>query len=145
MGMTIDLATTDEEILSCFPVMAELRPQYSEEAFLEMVRRLMIEQRFQLAYLSDGGIKSVAGIRIGEWLATGKYLEIEDFVTAEAERSRGYGVALLDWLFRHAAQNGCGLVRLVSAVSRVDAHRFYERAGMARAAYFFTKEVPGDA
>jgi len=78
---------------------------------------------------------------MGEWLPTGKYLEIEDLVTAEAARSRGYGKALLGWLCDYAARHGCEIVRLTSAVWRVDAHRFYERDGMTRAAYYFAKDV----
>lgn len=139
--MKIALATTDEEILACHPVMAELRPQYSEEDFLVKVRRLMADERFELAYLDDEGIRAVAGFRLGDWLATGKYLDIEDLVTAEAERSRGYGKTLLHWLFDYAEQNGCEIVRLVSATRRVDAHRFYEREGMAKVAWMFRKEL----
>jgi len=139
--MRIALATTDEEILACHPVMVELRPQYSSEQFLEKVRRLMDEERFELAYLDDDGIRSVAGIRMGDWLPTGKYLEIEDFVTVEAARSKGYGKALLHWVLDYAKQNGCENVHLVSATHRVDAHRFYEREGMPKVAWMFGKGV----
>jgi len=137
--MRIALATTDEEILACHPVMAELRPQYSSDEFLEKVRRLMTEERFELAYLDDDGIRSVAGIRMGDWLPTGKYLEIEDFVTAEAARSKGYGKALLHWVLDYAKQNGCENVHLVSATHRVDAHRCYEREGLPKVAWMFGK------
>lgn len=139
--MTIDLATTDEEILACYTVMAELRPQYSAEEFLSKVRRLMAEHGFELAYLDDDGIRAVAGIRMGDWLPTGKYLEVEDLVTAESARSKGYGKALLHWLFDYAKQNGCEIVKLVSATHRVDAHRFYEREGMPKTAWFFAARV----
>jgi GNAT superfamily N-acetyltransferase len=139
--MRIELATTDEEILACHPVMAELRPQYSSDEFLAKVRRLMAEERFQLAYLSDDGVRSVAGIRMGDWLPTGKYLEIEDLVTAEAARSKGYGQALLRWVCDYAKQNECEIVRLSSATHRVDAHRFYEREGMTKAAWLFARKV----
>lgn len=136
--MTIEFATTDEDILACYPVMAELRPHIAEADFVVTVRRLMREQRFQLAYVADDGIKSVAGVRIGEWLPMGKYLEIEDFVTAATARSRGYGGALLDWLLAYAGAQGCRHMHLVSAVRRVDAHRFYERQGMERQAHYFS-------
>ena len=139
--MKIALATTDEEILACYPVMAELRPQYSSEAFLDKVRRLIAEERYDLAYVDDGGIKSVAGIRMGDWLPTGKYLEVVDLVTAEAARSKGYGKALLHWLFDYAKQNRCEVVHLVSATHRVDAHRFYEREGMPKVAWMFAKRI----
>ena len=141
--MNIGLATTDAEILACWDVMVELRPQYGREQFLEKVRRLMAEERFQMAYVDDGGIKSVAGFRMGDWLPTGKYLEIEDLVTAEAARSRGYGKALLHWAFDYAKQHGCEVVHLVSATHRVDAHRFYEREGMPKTAWMFGKRVGG--
>jgi len=52
----VALATTDEEILACHPVMSELRPKYSRDEFLRKVRRLMTEHGFELAYLSDDGI-----------------------------------------------------------------------------------------
>jgi GNAT superfamily N-acetyltransferase len=139
--MRIDFATTDEDILACHPVMAELRPHYSQEGFLEKVLRLMAAHEFQLVYLWDDGIQSVAGIRMGEWLPTGKYLEIEDLVTAEASRSRGYGKALLHWVFDYAARNECEIVRLTSALHRVDAHRFYEGEGMTKAAWFLWIKV----
>jgi len=139
--MKIELAKTDADVLACYPVMAELRPQYSEQEFVEKVRRLTTEHGFQLAYLDDDGIKAVAGIRMGDWLPTGKYLEIEDLVTAEAARSKGYGKALLHWVIDYAKQNGCEIVKLVSATHRVDAHRFYEREGMPKTAWMFGVRV----
>jgi len=141
MSMRIALARTNEEILACYPVMAELRPHLAEAGFVETIRRLIREHGFELAYLDDDGIKSVAGLRRGEWLPTGKYLEIEDFVTAESARSHGYGAALLKWVFAYAIERGCGQVRLVSALHREDAHRFYEREGMEKGAYYFSMPV----
>ena len=37
-----------------------------------------------------------------EMLATGRTLYVDDLVTDEAQRSRGYGKAMLDWLQAHA-------------------------------------------
>ena len=142
--MTIDFATTDEDILACFPVMAELRPHLVKGRFVEAVRHLMRDQQYSLVRLSDDGIKAVAGIRIGEWLYSGKYLEIEEFVTTHDARSRGYGAAFFDWLLNHASAIGCQQLRLVSGVARSDAHRFYKRKGMIHEAQYFTINVPRD-
>ena len=141
MPVTIAFATTDPEIRACHPVMAELRPHLAPEEFVPTVRRLVAEQGYQLAYLADEGVKAVAGIRVGEWLPLGKYLEIEDLVTAEDARSRGYGGWLFDWLAAYAAEQGCRHVKLVSAVRRTDAHRFYERKGMEHTAKFFSLDL----
>jgi GNAT superfamily N-acetyltransferase len=123
-------AHTDAEIAACFPVMSQLRPAIAQSDFVGLVRHLAATSHFQLAYLDDGGIRAVAGYRVSEWLAGGRYLEIEDLVTAADARSAGHGGALFDWLVDVAGSHQCRQVRLVSHVRRVDAHRFYLRKGM---------------
>ncbi len=143
MPPSIDIASTDEQILACFPVLAELRPHLVEDDFVDTIRRLMREQHYRLVFLSDDGVKAVAGIRIGEWLPAGKYLEIEDLVITDEARSHGYGGALFDWLLDHAAQHQCHQMRLVSAVRRSEAHRFYKRKGMIHEAHYFSVNFTG--
>jgi GNAT superfamily N-acetyltransferase len=140
--MNITIAKSDAEIAACYPVMSGLRPHLSAGAFVSLVRRLGSLTGLELAFLSEQGeIKSVAGYRISEWLAGGKYLEIEDLVSRASERSKGYGGQLFDWLLSLAAQQGCRQVRLVSNVRREDAHRFYVRKGMSLEAYYFSVDV----
>jgi len=121
--------------------MSQLRPKIRREDFVARVLQLSAATGLCLAYLDDGGIKAVAGYRISDWLAGGRYLEIEDLVTADGERSKGYGGLLFDWIMDLAAREGCLQVRLVSNVRRVDAHRFYLRKGMSQEAYYFSKNV----
>jgi len=134
----IAIATTDAELAACYPVMAQLRPHVTCDDFVPLVRHLGTVAGLAMAYLDDDGVRAVAGLRISEWLAGGKYLEIEDLVTADGERSRGYGSALFDWIIDHARTNGCRQVRLVSHVRRVDAHRFYIRKGMTLEGNYFS-------
>lgn len=138
MNRRINVARSEQEISDCYSVMAELRPHVRPDEFLPMVKRLTEIAGFRLAYLTDGEIKAVAGFRISEWLAGGKYLEIEDLVAKSGERSKGYGGELFDWLVGHAGENDCLQVRLVSRTSRLDAHRFYLRKGMSLEAYYFS-------
>ena len=141
MNSRIIIALDDQQITACYPVMAELRPHITSGEFLPLVKRLNELTGFQLAYLIDGEIKAVAGFRISEWLAGGKYLDIEDLVAKSDERSKGYGGKLFDWLVEHAKKNNCQQVRLVSRVSRVDAHRFYVRKGMNLEAHYFSMNL----
>ena len=135
----IKIAETDEEIESCYPVMAQLRPHISREDFLPQVRRQMAASGFQLVYLvEDLQIKAVAGIRVAEWLARGLSLDLEDLVSSESERSKGFGGVLLDWIINHARERGCTEVRLVSHVTRYRAHQFYLKKGMILDAHFFS-------
>ena len=141
MNSRIAIARSEQEISSCYPVMAELRPHIHPDEFVPTVKRLAEVAGFRLAYLTDGEVKAVAGFRISEWLAGGKYLEVEDLVAKGGERSKGYGGELFDWLVARARENGCSQVRLVSRVSRTDAHRFYLRKGMKLEAHYFSMDV----
>lgn len=141
MNSTITIARSEREILDCYPVMTELRPHLERSEFLTIVQRLAKIAGFQLAYLTDGEIKAVAGFRISEWVHSGRYLEIEDLVALSGERSKGYGGKLFDWLVEHAKENDCRQVRLVSGVRRLDAHHFYLRKGMTLEAHYFSMNL----
>lgn len=141
MDERVRLAESAREILACYPVMAELRPHLRGDEFVTTVERLASTAGYRLAYLADGGVKAVAGFRISEWLAGGKYLEVEDLVAAAGERSKGYGGELFDWLVARAAESGCEHVRLVSRVTRSDAHRFYLNRRMKIEAYYFSRQL----
>ncbi len=91
MQPVIKIATSLEEIERCYPVLAELRPHLDADRFVETVQRLTRDVGFRLVYLTDGNIKAVAGYRVSEWLHSGRYLEIEDLVTSQAERSKAMG------------------------------------------------------
>ena len=137
--MTITFASTDDEINDCYDVMSQLRTHIAREDFLPRVRRQMEAFGFKLAYLKEGGrVRAVAGIRISEWLHRGKYLEIDDLVADDGERSKGYGGQLFDWIVDYARSEGCAHVRLLSGVQRFDAHRFYLRKRMNIEAHYFT-------
>ncbi|MBO9621575.1 MAG: GNAT family N-acetyltransferase [Sphingomonas sp.] len=138
MSRNISIALTDAQIAACFPVMRELRPHLEADTFVDHVRRLGSMSGFRLAYLEDGGVLCVAGLRAGEWLVEGRYLEIEDFVARADARSKGYGGELFDWIVDLAKAQGCAHLRLVSNTAREAAHRFYKRKGMTLSAYYFS-------
>lgn len=141
---TISIAKSATEIAGCFPVMAQLRPHLQREEFIARVQRQTTDG-YRLAYLNaDGNVKSVAGYRISENLAWGRFLYVDDLVTDAAARSLGYGKALLAWLTGHARQNGCAQLHLDSGMQRKDAHRFYLREGMDNAGFHFVTKLEHD-
>lgn len=137
----IFIAHDDDQIAACYPVLSQLRPHLEPGTFVRRIRGLQAASGFQLACLDDAGIRAVAGYRIGDWLHAGRYLEIEDLVTAADFRSRGHGGRLFDWLLDEASRQSCRQMRLLSGVKRIDAHRFYERKGMKVEAYYFSMGV----
>lgn len=137
----IKIAETKDEIRNCYEVMSELRPHLPEEEFTAQVLRQTENSNFRLVYLTDSEIKAVGGIRIAEWLAGGKNLEIEDLVSKTGERSKGYGGELFDWIVRYAKQENCREIKLVSHVKRYGAHRFYLNKRMNIIAHYFSLEL----
>lgn len=138
----IHLAETDAQILVCFPVMQALRPSLERDGFVARVRRQQADG-YRLAWLDGAGLPvAVAGFRIGENLAWGRHLYVDDLATLATHRSQGHGAALLAWLFRQAADLGCAELHLDSGLQRADAHRFYRREGMEITSHHFRAAVP---
>lgn len=139
---SIRVAESDEDLAACYPVMAQLRPHLAESEFVARVRR-QIAAGYRLAcLLENGSVIAVAGYRLGEDLAGGRFLYVDDLVTDAARRSRGWGSILLSWLKNEAQRNGCVVLDLDSGTQRTDAHRFYQREGMNLAGYHFISTLP---
>ncbi len=134
----IGRAITDSEILACYPVLCELRPDLVETTFVATVRRMEL-QGFRLASLAiDRDVQAVAGYRVVEMLRTGKMVEIDDLITSARARSRGCGKALLEWIATEARAENCSVLELNSGVQRADAHRFYFRERMHVLGFHFS-------
>jgi hypothetical protein len=143
--MPIALATTENEIARCFPVMAELRTQLSAEQFIQQVIRQQ-QAGYQLAFLEDAGeIRSLAGFRFMEMLAFGKLMYVDDLITTSWDRSKTYGGHLFDWLVEHARANGCVQLHLDSGVHRFSAHRFYLAKRMEITSHHFSLKLDSTA
>ena len=139
--MSIQIARNDPEIIACHSVMQELRPHIGADQFVLRVRR-QESQGFRLAYLTaDGNVVAVAGFRIGENLAWGRFLYVDDLVTASAYRSAGHGATMMAWLRCYAVENGCDQLHLDSGLQRVDAHRFYAREHVIATGYHFAENL----
>jgi GNAT superfamily N-acetyltransferase len=125
--------------------MRELRPHLSEAQFVRQVREQQ-EAGYQIAFIaSPGKPVAVAGYRIAQNLAWGRFLYVDDLVTLASERSKGYGAALLSWLEAQTQQAGCRQLHLDSGVEKVDAHRFYDREGMTLSCYHYRIDLSGNS
>jgi len=87
------------------------------------------------------GTVAVTGFRTGENFAWGRFLYVDDLVTLPTHRSKGYGAELLARLKEYAAKQGCLQLHLDSGIQRKEAHRFYEREGMAMAGLHFAVNI----
>ncbi len=136
--MQVRVAETDADVERCYPVMMQLRPHLTRESLVAQVKRQREREGYQLVYVEDEGqVRALAGFRFQEMLARGWHMYVDDLVTDEMGRSRGYGAFLMDWLVARAREEGCVNLDLDSGVQRFHAHRFYFRQRMTISAYHF--------
>lgn len=107
------------------------------------VRRQMAQGYQVLAGWVEGRVVAVAGFRLLENLAWGRFLYVDDLVTDSTERSKGYGDVLMRWLIQHARTLGCDELHLDSGVQRFDAHRFYLAQRMKISSHHFAIDLRG--
>ena len=87
-------------------------------------------------------VRGLAVWRVHENTAIGVHLYVDDLVTDAAQRSRGVGHVLMQWLEQRARELSCVALVLDSGTQRTRAHRFYFREGMVVVCFNFTKELP---
>ena len=120
-----------------WPVAQQLRPHLTEDTFVEQALR-QLSDGFSATALYDAGVaRAYAGWRVYENLVYGRHMYVDDLVTDQTVRSRGYGKSLLDWLKDEARRQGCAKLQLDSGTHRKDAHAFYLREGLRIEAFHF--------
>ncbi|WP_010632826.1 GNAT family N-acetyltransferase [Sporolactobacillus vineae] len=138
---TIKELRNKEEWLSAYPVMHQLRVRLDETAYLEFVAEASRTEEYHLfALVANGRIVSVTGFMPMTTLYYGKFVWVCDLVTDEAERSKGYGRKLLEFVQNWAADHHLETVALSSGLQRKEAHRFYqEKMDFDKVSYVFKK------
>lgn len=136
-------AETDAEIAACFPVMVQLRPHLADAA--ELVERVARQHRmagYRLLAARRGGVPiGLAGYRVEESLVNGRFVYVDDLVTAESERRNGIGARLLDAVAAEGRKLGIERLVLDTALNNVLGHRFYYRQGLLARALRFSRPI----
>ena len=132
------------ESLRAAAALLELRPHVgSPEAMAERIDAQRAAG-YRIVAAFDPGAQdaaAVAGFRIAENLAWGRFLYVDDLVTRASARGRGHADAVMAWVTEEAERAGCGELHLDSGVGadREDAHRFYFRHRLRITSYHFAR------
>ena len=138
---TIHIARDRTHVELCFPAMRQLRPHLDQSQFVDRVLRQMNEG-YLLGYVEQQGLAvAVGGFRYSDNLAWGRHMYIDDLVTLETQRSKGFGRVLFGWLIAQARAHGCEQLHLDSGVQRFGAHRFYLDQRMEITSHHFALDL----
>jgi GNAT superfamily N-acetyltransferase len=133
----VEVPPGDARLAAVYPVMHELRTELSEAEFHRLYEAGHEDGYRVAALFEEGQCLAAAGYRIATSFVSGRYLYVDDLVTAERCRSQGYGRRLNDYLVDVARRQGCKSIELDSNVRRHDAHRFYFRERYVITAFHF--------
>ena len=123
--MDVHLVKSETELPAIAEILLQLRPQYSQESLVEQIKKQQ-KSGYQLAYVkSNNNILCVAGFVVGEKIAWGKHIYIDDLVTNENHRSTGVGTFIINWFKNYCKELGCKQLHLDSGIQKFPAHRFY--------------------
>lgn len=121
---------TPNDIPKLIPVLKVLRPARTEEELAKLLK-ILFDEGYKLAFIGDENMAFAAiGFRIQTFLYSGKTLYIDDLVTLETHRKKGYGKLLLDFAKKYAKERNCETFSLDSGMLRKDAHRLYLKEGL---------------
>ena len=135
-----DEATITDWLTRTEPLHRTLRPDVPSD--YQAYLRLMFSEGAKMAVLHASGVpKALAIYRILHTTFNGRRFYVDDLVTVEHARGRGYGSTVLRWLEDQARANFCHTFSLDSGVQRAAAHRFYFRQGMSIMAFGFAKPI----
>jgi GNAT superfamily N-acetyltransferase len=116
------------------------------EGFVRQIDDVQRREGYRLVAVFDGEEQeavAVAGFRICQGLAWGRYLYVDDLSTLPEARRRGHAGELLEWLVSEARRSQCDQLHLDSGVGadRTDAHRLYLNTGMTISAHHFAMSL----
>ncbi|MET4201675.1 GNAT family N-acetyltransferase [Bradyrhizobium sp. LA6.12] len=135
-------ASSQGELQACYPVIAELRP-FLRDAVDWCERATVMAQagyRVLAAWKQDRAV-AVAGYRVMENLIHGRFIYVDDLVTAFDNRGKGLGASLLKELAHIGTKEHCSRLVLDTAATNANARRFYTRAGLLDVAVGFVKQL----
>jgi len=136
--MQVYVLESNSELDKVSEVILQLRPQYDLQSLKKQIEKQQ-KSGYQIAYVKqDGDVLCVAGFVVGEKLAWGKHIYIDDLVTSEQYRSTGAGAFLISWFKQYAKEIGCQQLHLDSGIQKFPAHRFYLRERFNIASHHFS-------
>jgi ribosomal protein S18 acetylase RimI-like enzyme len=139
-------ALSRDDLVACFPVIAELRPALKDAAQWCDRALAMRDAGYRvLAAWTDDRALALAGYRVMENLIHGRFLYVDDLVSASGSRGMGLGAQLLQELAGIARKEGCARLVLDTAARNEGARRFYRREGLSDVVVGFVKVLEAGA
>ncbi len=122
--------------------MKELRPQLSFESYIAIYEQAHAADGHAIVAIEkDNNILAVMGYRFLWDFVRGKHLYIDDLVSTESARSKGFGAELLKFAEKLAADSKCTGMRLCAGIENARGSHFYNCNGWTKRAFAYVKKL----
>ena len=139
--MKLQEFTTIPEMLAQFDMIRFLYPKMEIATYERYLQDMIGHNYKQLAVFEGDTCVGITGFWFGTKLWTGKYLEIDNFVTHPEHRKKGIAKLMTDYLSEKANQLDCTCIVLDAFTGNFEAHRFYYNQGYVPRGFHFIKTI----
>jgi GNAT superfamily N-acetyltransferase len=139
--MSIIELKTPTDFTPAYPLIRQLNPAMSEEAFAACVLKMLPQGYRCIAWQEGSTYRGLCGFWQGTRFWCGDFIDLDNVVVDEQARGSGIGKKLLDWVEAEARRLGCQQLGLDCYTTSHDAHRFYFRQGYIIKGYHFIKPL----
>lgn len=137
-GIELGHVHAPDELAACFPVMSVLRPGLKDVSeWMARASDMKCDGYRILAARHGGRVLAIAGYRVTENLCHGRFVYVDDLVTASDQRGRGLGGTLLRELTEIGVEECCQRLVVDSDATNIAARRFYINEGLTDATVGF--------
>jgi len=130
-----------KELDVVWEVLSQLRVELNYAEFEDLIYEMRAKEYKMFGIFEGEELVSYAGAFIQTNLYHKRHLFVDDLVTYNSVRSRGYGDAMMEYLTNYAKIGGCKRIVLSSGIQRVEAHKFYKKQGFVKKSFIFVKEI----
>ena len=140
IAITDDLPANADWLAAAEVLHRQLRPNIPHP-YADYMRH-MFGEGAEMAILVDGGSVCAAAVyRCHCTTFHGYRFYVDDLITDEAQRARGYGAQMIAWCEMRARERDCDVLDLESGTQRPRTHKFYFRHDLGIFAFGFTKPL----
>jgi GNAT superfamily N-acetyltransferase len=133
---------TAAEWRAIYPLIRQLNPGMKRPDFDRLLKHIRAQDGYRCIGAYRGGtLAGITGIWSSHRFWCGKYMEIDNFVVDQRQRSAGIGKLLNDWVEKEAKKGGCNIVIADSYSYNHASHRFYMRERYILKGFCFVKEL----
>lgn len=130
-----------KELDIVWEVISQLRVELKYDEFENLIYDMRHKDYKMFGLFDSGELITYAGAFIQTNLYHKRHLFVDDLVTYDSVRSRGYGNAMIEYLTNYAKVAGCENIVLTSEIQKEDAHDFYEKNGFIKKSFVLLKSV----